>query len=166
MPRVSKALSQVECYALTDVRASALLQKSLSYFGRWHHAFVPSAEQPIPVFGKRSVKKIAYRERHDSKCVYPRPYAVQLSGDPQRPGRMCVCPFVFYYDNRIGVGFINSVLCRKFFTDLRLQRREFEITGLVVRDNEIYRTVTKIAYTVKQDNRTHIKILPQFSDRF
>ena len=79
---------------------------------------------------------------------------------------MCIGVLVFYQYHGIGFGFINAVFCRKFFTDLRLQRREFEVSSFVVFDNEIYRTVAKIAYSVKQDNCSHIKILPQFSDRF
>ena len=62
---------------------------------------------------------------------------------------MGVSLFIFYDDDRIGIRFIYAILGSHLFADLRLERREFEITGLVVRDNKIYRAVAKIAYTVE-----------------
>jgi len=72
---------------------------------------------------------------------------------------MCVGPIILDDYYRIGIGSIDAVLRDQLLADLRLQRREFEIAGLIVLDHEVDRCVAKITYAVEKHDRSHIQIV-------
>src|SRR5687767_4708707 len=98
---------------------------------------------------KQLVGEIADRLRYNNECVSPRPDPVQLLCYPQSRGRMRMSSVVLDDDDRIGSLRIDPVLRYQLFADLRLERCEFEIAGLVVFDHEIDRGVAEITNAVE-----------------
>lgn len=72
---------------------------------------------------------------------------------------------ILYEHDRIDI-VAYSMLLAKLDSDLRLQRRKLKFLVRVIADNEVHHRIAIITNSVKENESLHLKILPQFSDRY
>lgn len=120
------------------------------------------AKQFVTVSGKKFIEKIADKARNNNEYVEHCPNTAKISGNFQNCGRMYKCPFIFDQNN--GIRFLKIVFFYQLLTVLALQRSKSEIVPPIMPKDEIYRTMTEIAYAIEKNNCAHNGLIQAYKN--